>query len=639
MNLAPIINKHIPEFVNDDYPLFVRFLKTYYKWLDETQINSIEDTVDIDKTLNSFIQYFRSELDPYGIKYQYIDERLYLKHVKQFFLAKGSEAAYWFLFRILFNVDSNILRPWDYVFIPSNAIWIQDYSIIIDTQRGNGHDFQQNKIIIIGEDDKEYSAYVKNVIQIAYNRYELFLTAPLTGNIKPFNRIKSVNGDIFGVLNPVISRIVIEFPGKSFMSGDVYSIDTFGGSGAKIIVQETYDDGGIKKADLMTFGIGYTTDFNYTLFPTVAEEYIYPDYNLTFAENGIETLKYDTDDELSQYTDGGVISKHNYSQTPVTYFNDVTYVGKTLLTFNDNTDISYKDSNAAIIKFFTGYLCKYPGYYLNKYNVLGQPVYIEDSNYYQIYSYVTSLDAPLNKYKTLINNNIHPIGNKLFSTYVPTNNIIYDISSNSDLINTRNVPGYFENILVTSEKLVFDTMSHRQSSYSITDQKMIFIRRAGSDSNGTWFTDTTKISDVSYNNIYKNISDSITPSDKASRSEFDSETITITEELFTASPTKYISSNITFNDTIIRNIDIDITDDSMIINDIMDYPPYVGIKLTITDGISLSDGIVNNSDITIEELINVTNTVTGYASPLYVEQTPDVYWDLTYYINEVNTNT
>jgi gliding motility-associated-like protein len=46
MNLSPIVSKHIPEFVNDDYPLFVKFIKTYYKWLDETQINSIEEALE-----------------------------------------------------------------------------------------------------------------------------------------------------------------------------------------------------------------------------------------------------------------------------------------------------------------------------------------------------------------------------------------------------------------------------------------------------------------------------------------------------------------------------------------------------------------------------------------------------------------
>ena len=61
MNLSPIVSKTIPEFVNDDYPLFVQFLKTYYKWIDNTQINSIENVVDIDNTLESFIQYFRKE--------------------------------------------------------------------------------------------------------------------------------------------------------------------------------------------------------------------------------------------------------------------------------------------------------------------------------------------------------------------------------------------------------------------------------------------------------------------------------------------------------------------------------------------------------------------------------------------------
>ena len=47
-------------------------------------------------SIDSFVKYFRQELDIFGIKYQYVDERIYLKYVKHFFLAKGSEAAYGF---------------------------------------------------------------------------------------------------------------------------------------------------------------------------------------------------------------------------------------------------------------------------------------------------------------------------------------------------------------------------------------------------------------------------------------------------------------------------------------------------------------------------------------------------------------
>ena len=191
MNLSPIVSKTIPEFVNDDYPLFVQFLKTYYKWLDITQISSIENVVDIDTTIDSFVKYFRQELDVFGIKYQYVDERIYLKYVKHFFLAKGSEAAYWFLFRILFNSDSAILRPWDSVFIPSNAKWIQDITIFVRIDKGNGNNLKQNKVIIIGDDDKEYQGRVIDAIEIRYNVFELYLDKILTGNISIGNIVIS----------------------------------------------------------------------------------------------------------------------------------------------------------------------------------------------------------------------------------------------------------------------------------------------------------------------------------------------------------------------------------------------------------------------------------------------------------------
>lgn len=629
MNLSPIISKTIPEFVNDDYPLFVQFIKTYYKWLDETQITSIENIVDIDETLDSFIKYFRAELDVYGIKYQYIDERIYLKYVKQFYLSKGSEAAYWFLFRILFNTDSAIIRPWDYTFIPSMAQWTQDISIFVNILYGDGNDLKQNKIIIIGDDEKEYGGRVKDVVQIGYNEFELFLDKKITGNIVPYNRVKSSDNSVLGVLEPVISRLVIETPGNSFMVGDVYDIDTYNGTGTKILIQEIDDNGGIKTASIINFGTGYTTEFNYTLFPITTQEFIYPDYNFIINDGEI---KYNSQDIVTDIVDGGNIVKHNYTTTPTDYFTDITYVGKNVRSFSDINTSTPNTTNAASIRFYIDYTCKYPGYYLNKYNVLGQPVYLEDSYYYQIYSYVTSLDVPLHKYKSLINNAIHPIGNKLFSNYIPVSDIYQSISIVDDLLVYRTAPEFIEYINAVDDEFIIDRTVHYSAQINFVDNYIIFI------GDTTLFFDSYAVNDVNYNHITKTIADDIQFIDNVSVTRLFTDLPEVTE-IITKTITKKPRDTVGFSDSIRKEYGLTIPatyvmpNDNNVEGELEAIQVYKYAYITTNESVAAAEEFTKNPTKYFYESLNITNTVGGYYGTLYVEQTP-IYWDLTYYDKE-----
>lgn len=629
MNLSPIISKTIPEFVNDDYPLFVQFIKTYYKWLDETQITSIENIVDIDETLDSFIKYFRAELDVYGIKYQYIDERIYLKYVKQFYLSKGSEAAYWFLFRILFNTDSAIIRPWDYTFIPSMAQWTQDISIFVNILYGDGNDLKQNKIIIIGDDEKEYGGRVKDVVQIGYNEFELFLDKKITGNIVPYNRVKSSDNSVLGVLEPVISRLVIETPGNSFMVGDVYDIDTYNGTGTKILIQEIDDNGGIKTASIINFGTGYTTEFNYTLFPITTQEFIYPDYNFIINDGEI---KYNSQDIVTDIVDGGNIVKHNYTTTPTDYFTDITYVGKNVRSFSDINTSTPNTTNAASIRFYIDYTCKYPGYYLNKYNVLGQPVYLEDSYYYQIYSYVTSLDVPLHKYKSLINNAIHPIGNKLFSNYIPVSDIYQSISIVDDLLVYRTAPEFIEYINAVDDEFIIDRTVHYSAQINFVDNYIIFI------GDTTLFFDSYAVNDANYNHITKTIADDIQFIDNVSVTRLFTDLPEVTE-IITKTITKKPRDTVGFSDSIRKEYGLTIPatyvmpNDNNVEGELEAIQVYKYAYITTNESVAAAEEFTKNPTKYFYESLNITNTVGGYYGTLYVEQTP-IYWDLTYYDKE-----
>ena len=65
-DLHLIVSEQLPEFVRADFPTFVEFVKTYYRWLSTQSVGNIETVVDIDRTPVQFVSSFRRELDVLG---------------------------------------------------------------------------------------------------------------------------------------------------------------------------------------------------------------------------------------------------------------------------------------------------------------------------------------------------------------------------------------------------------------------------------------------------------------------------------------------------------------------------------------------------------------------------------------------
>jgi hypothetical protein len=151
--LKSVVGKQIPEFIRSDYPLFVEFFKAYYEYLQNQKID-VAAIRDVDETFDSFIQYFRKELDVLGTKYPFINERLFLRNSKEWFTSKGAEASYKLLFKMYYGYNAEIKYPWDQVLKASDGEWKQDYSLFVNITSGNASDLVGNHAYIIGSNTK-----------------------------------------------------------------------------------------------------------------------------------------------------------------------------------------------------------------------------------------------------------------------------------------------------------------------------------------------------------------------------------------------------------------------------------------------------------------------------------------------------
>ena len=274
--VSSIVASQLPEFVRDEYHTFVEFLKAYYEFLETTQKDPIS-LRDIDTTLEAFITYFKSELSQ-KIPYSTVDERFLITRIKDLYLAKGSEASFKLLFRILFNKDITIQYPSSQMLRASDGKWNQDVSVFVKILVGNPQSIvgkmvdvvTTTKIVRVLVDRRQYvEVEVDRAIRISDDVYEFILDRRFFGTISVGDTLRyldSNNNLVFnGLILPTTSVLTVEQAGTGFKVGDLYNITNFQGYGSIMKVSAVDSVGGIAQAQFIKFGTGYTTDFTSSL--------------------------------------------------------------------------------------------------------------------------------------------------------------------------------------------------------------------------------------------------------------------------------------------------------------------------------------------------------------------------------------
>ena len=168
-SLSHLIANQLPDFVRNEYPVFVTFLQKYYEFLDqEDQVNNFllnyEKNFDINRTLDTFVPKFKNQYAQNFPLTAQLDDRRLIKFIKQFYEAKGSEKAIELLFRILYNEKANFFYPSEQVLRASDGIWIEDVTLKLATDSAitaNPFDLKGKSVKI---------KYYENVSSVVYQR-------------------------------------------------------------------------------------------------------------------------------------------------------------------------------------------------------------------------------------------------------------------------------------------------------------------------------------------------------------------------------------------------------------------------------------------------------------------------------------
>ena len=199
-----LVSQQVPEYVNDEYPLFVSFMEAYYEFLETaqgTQKNNVLELSkdlryisDVDISINAFERSFfdmYASLIPRDVK---VNKETLIKNVLPLYLARGNEKSFKLLFRLLFGDEVEVLLPKNNVLKASDGQWTIDNILKLETDirstyvaNGSNTVFYLAQSVDVGD----ISVYVDDVLKTLDTNYTIrkesrklvFNTAPTANSV------------------------------------------------------------------------------------------------------------------------------------------------------------------------------------------------------------------------------------------------------------------------------------------------------------------------------------------------------------------------------------------------------------------------------------------------------------------------
>jgi len=279
--ISTLVQSQFPSFVIEEGPALIAFIQAYYEWLEQNgnlidRTKNILSYQDIDETLDDFIQYFRDEIFVNFSDDALVDKRLFAKQVRELYRMKGTEKAFKFLFRALYNEDIDLYYPGDYILRTSDGRWQQDTVIrLIGISLMDGQEMEGQ--IVTGETSGAFGRVEK--VQEVFELGILVVELTLSNIVGTFIDNETVTSDISGTTGTIystsgslqdiiIQKSIYNLPrgagaGLFHRQGDVLTFTSDAGSGANAIVVSTNDKSAIN-VEIIAGGSGYVNNLPIT---------------------------------------------------------------------------------------------------------------------------------------------------------------------------------------------------------------------------------------------------------------------------------------------------------------------------------------------------------------------------------------
>ena len=261
-----------------------------------------------------------------------LNQNLFIKQSKDFYLSRGTDRSFEILFKALYNEDVKVIKPRDFVFTPSNSDFRVTNDLVVEPVEGDPMNLIQATLF---QEEYQYAsninkayAPVTNVEKIDVGVGKSFYRISLDAG---YNRDLNVDGAIYGAFSVHPKTRVI---GQVSSGSSFFSVDSTVGFGTIGELSVTYSD--------LTVGIVSYTSKSLTEFYgcTNIEKTI-----LDATDVGINTFAYGRSfldqNEIITVRINSVLNKFNYSPNNNLY--SVGDIAKIKTLGRSLTDFKFKN--------------------------------------------------------------------------------------------------------------------------------------------------------------------------------------------------------------------------------------------------------------------------------------------------------
>ena len=426
------VEGQLPDFVKQDHATFVAFLEAYYEYMEQIGkpyeiVGNLKNYFNVDKTVDDFLKYFKKQFgkDIPEAVFANANKPQVLKHLRDFYRSKGSEKSFQFLFRLLYKEEIEFYYPSVDMLRVSDGRYTKDKILRCVDTSGTGAVFELAGKTITGGTSGT-TGVVELVIKEQMGTFEVS-TIYLSKVAGIFQRAETITD---GTLTFTLDGMVTGYNITNVGSG--YAVETnipisgggAGAAGAQFLI-ESLTTGSITIATIVSGGTGYVVGDKLTI-------------------NNTDKLEIDgrTCSVLVKTVNSGVITavefEHNgygYKVVPTISGGgtgtgaNITLGGagiggiKTLKIVNGGfhyqsiptLDFSgIGGGNATGTAIIGGYENEANTRWVGDDGFISSANYIQDSLYYQAFSYVIKSGNTIDKWRDYVKRLVHPAGLSLW---------------------------------------------------------------------------------------------------------------------------------------------------------------------------------------------------------------------------------
>ena len=179
--VSALIYQQVPEYVREEYPVFISFLEAYYEFLETKQGTQKNDLMaqakdlryitDVDESIDDFERNFFESFAYLLPRDVSVDKSFLIKNLLPLYLSKGSENSFKFLFRLLFGQELEIKYPKNDILRASDGKWQIDNALKVSNEINSIHtgDGTTKTFKLLGQfDANEITVYINGSVTTSF---------------------------------------------------------------------------------------------------------------------------------------------------------------------------------------------------------------------------------------------------------------------------------------------------------------------------------------------------------------------------------------------------------------------------------------------------------------------------------------